>query len=326
MTNSYCGKNCGFCTSYTEGKCIGCQPQIYVPLHNSIYISGADNAEKMLTIDGHREESGTEQETDIIEETPANNDRNEIRFSEFCQIAFCCKNKKIEGCHECLKTFACQKYSQKGIMNTIIESKMEAWGMVDHGLKEAVPFLMILLFCNIIGAISGIPLNGFGVSASAVTGLFFLMSVLISGVQTYAYFRLRNFNSEFFAVTVLSAVYILSKLFLKLLDVIDYGIIGVILSMAAVAVQIVSSMLCYKISFDAYAELISPVDPTLETRWLKVWKITLIFYILAFIVALFQIGSLGISGFILCFAVASAILNIITFILMISTIKVCRSD
>ena len=50
MTNSYCGKDCGFCVSRTDGKCIGCKPEVFVPLHESLYISGVENADEKKQI------------------------------------------------------------------------------------------------------------------------------------------------------------------------------------------------------------------------------------------------------------------------------------
>ena len=206
-------------------------------------------------------------------------------------------------------------------MNTIISSKMEVWGMTNHGLKNAVPFLYILLICFIAEA-----LFSFSSLNPDISVIFLFISLAVTGVRAYGYFRLRSFNTGFLTVTALTVAYIFSTLFLKLLETIDYGVIGSILTIAAVLVQLASSVLCYKISFDAYAELVSPVDSVLESRWLKLWRLTIIFYILAFIIALLNLEHLGLSGAIICFMVAAAVLNIITFILMLATIKVCSKD
>jgi len=321
MENSYCGKNCGFCITRSEGKCLGCRPEVHVPLHRSIYIPNTKKLEPsdLLSDNAMPQEQAIDKSLPALAEELT--DPDNIRFSRFCPIAICCKNKDIDGCDGCQKTFACEKYSKKSIMNTIISSKMEAWGMTDHGLKKAVPFLYILLTCLIIESIASVLSINPNISV-----FFFFAALFVTGIRAYAYYRLRSFNTDFLTVAALTVAYIFSTLFLKLLDTINYGVIGTILSLAAVIIQLASSILCYKISFDAYAELVSPVDSVLESRWLKVWRITLIFYFIAFIIALLSFKNLGLSGCTLCFGVASAILNIIIFILMLATIKVCSRD
>ena len=325
MENSYCGKNCGFCITRTEGKCIGCRPEVHVPLHQSIYISSTKKVEPsdLLPDSSMQQKQPIDKSVPVLAEELMGQsaDPDNMRFSRFCSVAICCRNKEIDCCSECQKTFACEKYAQKSIMNTIISSKMEAWGMTDHGLKKAVPFLYILLICFILEA-----LFSFSTINPSISVIFLFISLAITGVRAYGYYRLRSFNSGFLTVTALTVAYIFSTLFLKLLDTIDYGVIGTILTLAAVIVQLASSILCYKISFDAYAELVSSVDSVLESRWLKLWRLTIILYIIAFIVALINLKNFGVSGFILCFGVALAILNIITFILMLATIKICSND
>lgn len=376
MTNSYCGKNCTFCISKKEGKCIGCKPEVHVPLHSSIYIAGVnnsapgglladkarhqdsenDNRKLSNNISGEVLEAVSEtggidnwenssdylnNDTDLVPfrtdteivreekavkqgqdgETDNNDEKSGVRFSEFCQIAICCRKGNMDGCNECQKTFVCEKYSKKGIMNVIIDSKMEAWGMVDHGLKNAVPFLYVLLGCFLVESF-------FTVFSWApiVSNVFFIFSAAVAGVRAYAFYKLRSFNTDFLTVAVLTIVYIFSLLFNMLLTIIDYGVIGMLLSLAGATVQLVSSVLCYKITFDAYAELVSPVDVVLEKRWLKIWKLTIILYIIAIIVSLLTMDKTGVSGFVLYFSAASLVLNIITFILMVTTIRVCKND
>lgn len=312
MTNSYCGKDCGFCVSRTEGKCIGCKPEVFVPLHESLYISGVENADEKKQIIG---------ESDITSASVPTTDETGTRFSSYCQIAICCRNKKIEGCNECLKSYACDKYMKKGIMNTIIDSRMDAWGMIDHGLKETVPFLYILLVCFIIEAL----LTFSSINPQLSSALFFV-TLIVTGIRAFGYYKLQSFNTDFLTVFWLTVVYIGASLFQKLLELIDYGAIEFILLTAAILIQIASSITCYKISFDAYAELVSPVDYVLENRWKKLWKLTVIFYIIALVFGLLNLKSGGLSFVILSLGVAIAIIDIITFILILATIKDCSEN
>ena len=323
MDNSYCGKNCNFCVTRSEGKCIGCKPEVHVPLHRSLYIADISGSKPLATLtDSSSPEASTHEEAlDFLAEKSDGYKDEGCRFSSYCSIAMCCRSKNFESCVDCLKTYACEKYSKKGIMNTVIDSKMQSWGMIDHGLKKAVPFLYILLICLVLESF-------FSVTSffPNIPILFFIVSTLVTGVRGYSYFRLRSFNSVFAAVALLTAVYIAASLFLELLNRIDYGTLGRILQYFALLIQLVASIICYKMSFDAYAELVSPIDYNLEKRWSKVWRLTIIIYIIAFVAALLSFKSLKYSGFILFFGIGYAILNIITFILMISTIKVCSND
>lgn len=312
MADSYCGKNCRFCVSRTEGKCIGCKPEVFVPLHESLYISGVENAEEKKQIIG---------ESDITSASVPTTDETGTRFSSYCQIAICCRNKKIEGCNECLKSYACDKYMKKGIMNTIIDSQMDAWGMIDHGLKKAVPFLYILLFCFIPESIFSVITLTPGIPKFLI-----LVASIFAGIRAYGYYRLRSFNNSFLTVTALTVAFIFSSLFLVFLDVIDYGVIGVVLTFAASLIKLASSVLCYKISFDAYGDLVSPVSPVLEHRWSKLWPLTVFLCILAFVIALINYKSWRLAGLIGGIEIAIALMNILTFILMIATINVCPKE
>ena len=336
MENSYCGKNCGFCVTRTEGRCIGCKlNELHVSVEHSVYIPGVSPCEgnKLPDVPSDPAEAseqstvpsypGNAPEQPAISGEPVNTpyEQSRTRFSDFCSIAMCCRNKNLDGCVDCQKTFACPKYSQKGIMNTIIESKMEAWGMVDHGLIKAVPFLYILLACFLLGSVCDIPSIGLETPV-----IFLILSVIVSAVQGFAYFKLRSFNNSFLTAAALTAANIFARLFLKFLDVMNYGFVGSLLSVAAILIQLSSAILSCKISFDAYAELVSPVDFVLERRWGKLWRLTIAFYILALIIALINLKTMGISGFTLCITVASVLLNIITFVMMLFTIKACKKD
>ena len=295
MADSYCGKNCRFCVSRTSGKCSGCKPETIALLHDPT--------------------------NEASEDTYSGTDANIPRFSSYCQIAICCKNKNIDGCIDCQNSYTCEKYSKKGIMNTIIDSHMEAWGMVDHGLKKAVPFLYILLVCFITSAISDL----LAVNPS-LPGIFYALSVVISGVQCYAYYRLRSFNGSFLTVSALTLAYIFTRLFIPFLDYMRYGVIGTLLEFITLLVQIAASILCYKISFDAFSELVSPVDSALETHWSRIWPLTIVLCAIALIVGFFCFASKKVQLFVFCLMVAFAVINIITFILMIRTIRVCKKD
>ena len=105
-----------------------------------------------------------------------------------------------------------------------------------------------------------------------------------------------------------------------------YGVIGTLLGFITLLVQIAASILSYKISFDAYSELVSPVDSALENHWSRIWPLTIVLCAIALIVGFFCFASKKVQLFAFCLMVAFAVINIITFILMIRTIRVCKTD
>jgi len=108
---------------------------------------------------------------------------------------------------------------------------------------------------------------------------------------------------------------------------VSYGGFGLFWSYPMYILQLVVAVSCYKMTFDAYAEMISPVDSVLEKKWLKMWPLTLILYIPCYSAAviLALAGKGNVLGPILEVAPA-IILNIAIPILMVTTINVCKKN
>nr|MCR5728176.1 hypothetical protein [Lachnospiraceae bacterium] len=118
--------------------------------------------------------------------------------------------------------------------------------------------------------------------------------------------------SPIFRVTVLLTTGDLLVRFL--VDIIDYGtLVNGALSVFGMLVAVVN----YKITFDAYADMISEVDDVLERKWLRIWPLTIIVYVIgALIVLSSKVLALGLIPF--------ASLDLIIIIYMIKTIKVSK--
>jgi hypothetical protein len=216
----------------------------------------------------------------------------------------------------CTKSFACPDYGKKGTMNAIISAQMDALGMIDHGLKNSVPYQWVLFACFLSEIIRDLSVTlGMGL----VTPLIVTIGVAIA--SAYAYNKLGDYSKIFTVVMFLT----LASLALKLL--VSYGGFGLFWSYPMYILQLVVAVSCYKMTFDAYAEMISPVDSVLEKKWLKMWPLTLILYIPCYSAAviLALAGKGNVLGPILEVAPA-IILNIAIPILMVTTINVCKKN
>jgi len=320
MIDSYCGKDCSNCVSYSRGRCPGCicKTDIEIPIHDRLFITGPKKPSEDKTAVMTAEEAA-ESVTDT-NGTEEEQGRNGASYSAYCPIAICCRNKKINDCSVCGKTYVCEKYAKKGIMDTIIEAKLEKWGVVDHGLTKAVPYLYILIGCFLAESLSALVLLRL---ESLVVSL---LTLLFIGGKSYGYFGLKSYNTCFMALVFLNIGYMVAELMIMLLRAIDYGIIGTIMLLVLFAAQPIISVISYKIAFDAYAELVSPVNQALEGSWLKMWPLTIVFYVAAFVLAIFNFDKGGINVIYLAVNVATILLNILTFVLMIATVRVCKKD
>ena len=330
LENSYCGKSCIHCPERQNGNCLGCKPDLefdyqkslseaskLTPVLRDSFDEGFDDEYlKPLDLTGAKGRVSDQVKTPGQDNTSGQIKGGSVRYSEFCQIAMCCRNNDYEHCGMCTKSFACPDYGKKGTMNAIISAQMDAWGMIDHGLKNSVRYQWVLFACFLSEIIRDLSVTlGLGL----VTPLIVTIGVAIA--SAYAYNKLGDYSKIFTVVMFLT----LASLALKLL--VSYGGFGVFLSYPMYILQLVVAVSCYKMTFDAYAELISPVDSVIEKKWLKMWPLTLILYIPCYSVAviLALAGKGNVLGPILEVAPA-IILNIAIPILMVTTINVCKKN
>ena len=330
LENSYCGKSCIHCPERQNGNCLGCKPDLefdyqkslsetskLTPVLRDSFDEGFDDEYlKPLDLTGAKGRVSDQVKTPGQDNTSGQIKGGSVRYSEFCQIAMCCRNNDYEHCGMCTKSFACPDYGKKGTMNAIISAQMDAWGMIDHGLKNSVRYQWVLFACFLSEIIRDLSVTlGLGL----VTPLIVTIGVAIA--SAYAYNKLGNYSKIFTVVMFLT----LASLALKLL--VSYGGFGLFWSYPMYILQLVVAVSCYKMTFDAYAEMISPVDSVLEKKWLKMWPLTLILYIPCYSAAviLALAGKGNVLGPILEVAPA-IILNIAIPILMVTTINVCKKN
>ena len=332
--NSYCGKRCAHCTEKDNGKCLGCKPELEFAYLRSVSEETKKNAElEKASEDGFLQPLDlTNVKNDISKDDSGNLKGGAVRYSEFCPIAICCKNKEIEHCGFCTKSFACPDYSKKGTMNVIIDAKMEAWGMIDHGLKGSVPYQWMLFVCFFLEIVRDVSMTlGRGIVAPGI------ITIGVALVSAYAYNKLSKYSKIFTVVMFLT----LANLTLKML--VSYGGFGLFWSYPMYILQLVVAVCCYKMNFDAYAEMISVVDAFLEKKWSKMWRVTLIWYVPCYVVVAVltltgfagkKVGNVsivensgnisGVSTFL--FMIPAVILDILIPMLMVRTIKVCKEN
>ena len=286
MENSYCGMRCIQCTYKTAGKCIGCKPEI----ENTYLKELSEKAGQ------HELTAGNTYPEDTSK-----------RYSTYCQIAICCRKNKYESCGECNKRPSCYDYSCKGRMSSIIEARLNEWGVTTHGLKESIYTQILLLFCFVLLIIPDI--------ASSISSkiIFTLLYLPITAVTVFGYSKMVKY-SEIFRVTVLFTCGDMLIRFLR--DIIDYGtLVNMVLSILGLAI----SVLNYKITFDAYADMVSDVDDRLEKQWLHIFPITVTLYVIACIAVLFTQSTVALM-------LPSVIMDIIIIAYMIRTIEVCKRN
>lgn len=330
LENSYCGKSCIHCPERQNGNCLGCKPDLefdyqkslseaskLTPVLRDSFDEGFDDEYlKPLDLTGAKGRVSDQVKTPGQDNTSGQIKGGSVRYSEFCRIAMCCRNNDYEHCGMCTKSFACPDYGKKGTMNAIISAQMDAWGMIDHGLKNSVRYQWVLFACFLSEIIRDLSVTlGLGL----VTPLIVTIGVAIA--SAYAYNKLGDYSKIFTVVMFLT----LASLALKLL--VSYGGFGLFWSYPMYILQLVVAVSCYKMTFDAYAELISPVDSVIEKKWLKMWPLTLILYIPCYSAAviLALAGKGNVLGPILEVAPA-IILNIAIPILMVTTINVCKKN
>lgn len=330
LENSYCGKSCIHCPERQNGNCLGCKPDLefdyqkslseaskLTPVLRDSFDEGFDDEYlKPLDLTGAKGRVSDQVKTPGQDNTSGQIKGGSVRYSEFCQIAMCCRNNDYEHCGMCTKSFACPDYGKKGTMNAIISAQMDAWGMIDHGLKNSVRYQWILFACFLLEIVRDLSVTlGLGL----VTPL--IVTLGVAAASAYAYNKLGSYSKIFTVVMFLT----LASLALKLL--VSYGGFGLFLSYPMYILQLVVAVSCYKMTFDAYAEMISPADSVLEKKWLKMWPLTLILYIPCYTVAviLSLAGKGNVLGPILEIAPA-IILNIVTPVLMVRTINVCKEN
>lgn len=330
LENSYCGKSCIHCPERQNGNCLGCKPDLefdyqkslseaskLTPVLRDSFDEGFDDEYlKPLDLTGAKGRVSDQVKTPGQDNTSGQIKGGSVRYSEFCQIAMCCRNNDYEHCGMCTKSFACPDYGKKGTMNAIISAQMDAWGMIDHGLKNSVRYQWILFACFLLEIIRDLSVTlGLGL----VTPL--IVTLGVAAASAYAYNKLGSYSKIFTVVMFLT----LASLALKLL--VSYGGFGLFWSYPMYILQLVVAVSCYKMTFDAYAEMISPADSVLEKKWLKMWPLTLILYIPCYTVAviLSLAGKGNVLGPILEIAPA-IILNIVTPVLMVRTINVCKEN
>ena len=330
LENSYCGKSCIHCPERQNGNCLGCKPDLefdyqkslseaskLTPVLRDSFDEGFDDEYlKPLDLTGAKGRVSDQVKTPDQDNTSGQIKGGSVRYSEFCQIAMCCRNNDYEHCGMCTKSFACPDYGKKGTMNAIISAQMDAWGMIDHGLKNSVRYQWILFACFLLEIVRDLSVTlGLGL----VTPL--IVTLGVAAASAYAYNKLGSYSKIFTVVMFLT----LASLALKLL--VSYGGFGVFWSYPMYILQLVVAVSCYKMTFDAYAEMISPADSVLEKKWLKMWPLTLILYIPCYSAAviLALAGKGNVLGPILEVAPA-IILNIAIPILMVTTINVCKKN
>ncbi len=306
MENSYCGLRCSGCSYKTAGKCSGCKPEV-----ENKYLADVGRA---IRISKLREEALKEglDVSDIRDEisddsyvAPVKEVDPATRYSTYCPIAICCKNNNYEGCTDCNKRISCYDYNCKGKMSSIIETKLDLWGVTTHGLKESVNYQRLLLICYIFLLVPDILTK---LTSSTIVTLIYIP---ITGLTMFGYIKMVPY-SPIFRVTVLLTTGDLLVRFL--VDIIDYGtLVNGALSVFGMLVAVVN----YKITFDAYADMVSEVDDVLERKWLRIWPLTIIVYVIgALIVLSSKVLALGLIPF--------ALLDLIIIIYMIKTIKVSK--
>lgn len=330
LENSYCGKSCIHCPERQNGNCLGCKPDLefdyqkslsetskLTPVLRDSFDEGFDDEYlKPLDLTGAKGRVSDQVKTPGQDNTSGQIKGGSVRYSEFCRIAMCCRNNDFEHCGMCTKSFACPDYGKKGTMNAIISAQMDAWGMIDHGLKNSVRYQWVLFACFLSEIIRDLSVTlGMGLVTP------FIVTIGVAIASAYAYNKLGDYSKIFTVVMFLT----LASLALKLL--VSYGGFGLFWSYPMYILQLVVAVSCYKMTFDAYAELISPVDPVIEKKWLKMWPLTLILYIPCYSAAviLALAGKGNVLGPILEVAPA-IILNIAIPILMVTTINVCKKN
>lgn len=330
LENSYCGKSCIHCPERQNGNCLGCKPDLefdyqkslseaskLTPVLRDSFDEGFDDEYlKPLDLTGAKGRVSDQVKTPGQDNTSGQIKGGSVRYSEFCQIAMCCRNNDYEHCGMCTKSFACPDYGKKGTMNAIISAQMDAWGMIDHGLKNSVPYQWILFVCLILEIIRDLSLT---LNLGLVTP--FIVTIGVAIASAYAYNKLGDYSKIFTVVMFLT----LASLALKLL--VSYGGFGLFWSYPMYILQLVVAVSCYKMTFDAYAEMISPVDPVLEKKWLKMWPLTLILYIPC-LLAVFILEAASKAAWLsaILYVAPAIILNIVTPVLMITTINVCKKN
>ena len=288
MENSYCGLRCNQCIYKTQGKCCGCKPEVENTYLLSLHREIEPDADMQMA-----------DNSDVVPE------ESKTRYSAYCPIAMCCKNKEYENCFLCDKRYTCQDYNNKGAMCRVIESKLDLWGVTSHGLRDSVKYQWFLLVCYIFLILPSIMTKLFS------TPLLALIYIPLSGIAIYGYSKMIPY-SHIFRVTILFTAGDMLVHFL--VDIIDYGSL---VNLALSAFGMVISVINYKITFDAYADMVSDVDDRLEKSWLRIWPLTVFLYIACGVVILFT--------FTLEFAIAPPIiLNILIIVNMIRTIDVSK--
>ena len=330
LENSYCGKSCIHCPERQNGNCLGCKPDLefdyqkslseaskLTPVLRDSFDEGFDDEYlKPLDLTGAKGRVSDQVKTPGQDNTSGQIKGGSVRYSEFCRIAMCCRNNDYEHCGMCTKSFACPDYGKKGTMNAIISAQMDAWGMIDHGLKNSVRYQWVLFACFLLEIIRDLSVTlGLGL----VTPLIVTLGVAVA--SAYAYNKLGSYSKIFTAVMFLT----LANLALKL--VVSYGGLGLFWSYPLLIIQLAVAVSCYKMTFDAYAEMISPVDPVLEKKWLKMWPLTLILYIPC-LLAVFILEAASKAAWLsaILYVAPAIILNIVTPVLMITTINVCKKN
>ena len=189
-------------------------------------------------------------------------------------------------------------------MSSVIELKLNEWGVTDHGLKASVKYQRLLLICFILLIVPSV--------ASLVEPKFSFIYIPLAGLSMYGYSKLIPY-SEIFRVTVLLTGGDMLIRFLT--DIIDYGLLNMILYMIRFAISIVN----YKITFDAYADMVDEADDRLEKRWLQFWPLTIALYAICAVILLFTQSAI-------VMALPSIIMDIVIIAYMIVTIEVCKKN
>ena len=304
MENSYCGMRCAHCRFRSEGKCYGCKPDI----ENKYLINISKPEDETGTFDDLTGRENFIPDVPVIfdpeNRVVTNADDSGKRYSTYCKIAICCKKNKFDNCGMCNKRVSCYDYSCKGNMSSVIELKLNEWGVTDHGLKASVKYQRLLLICFILLIVPSV--------ASLVEPKFSIIYIPLAGLSMYGYSKLILY-SEIFRVTVLLTGGDMLIRFLT--DIIDYGSLNMILYMIRFAISIVN----YKITFDAYADMVDEADERLEKRWLQFWPLTIALYAICAVILLFTQSAI-------VMALPSVIMDLVIIAYMLVTIEVCKKN
>ena len=234
-----------------------------------------------------------------------NADDSDRRYCTYCPIAMCCRKNNYDNCGECDKRYACADYMGRVNMDSVIEAKLYAWGVRDYGLSGAVKYLWVLFFCFMLLIIPDI--------AGTYNGVMTIVYLPLAGVMMYTYGKMVPFSPIFRVTVLLTGLHILIRI---LINIIDYGRY---VNSGLLLIGLIISVINYKITFDAYADMVSDASDVQERRWLRLWPASVVVYVAAAIISLsFRVNIAAI--------VPAVLMDIVIMANILLTISVCKQN